>query len=170
MESRTGIKGIVTITHMRGDKVLSRQVVNNLITDAGDEYYAKKGIVGVSPASPTAPTAASGMKLGTGATAPAKSGAGAALGAYITGSNVVFDSTFPSASDAGSGWQATYKTTFPAGTATNSAITEVIICNDQADNTASTAAETYSRATFTAVDKTADDSLIIEWDHVFLGA
>lgn len=170
MKNRTGIKGYVKITHMRGDKILSAQIVNNLITDAGDEYYAKKGIVGVSPANPSAPTAASGMKLGTGATAAAKSGAGAALGSYISGSNVVFDSSFPAASDAGSGWQATYKTTWPAGTATNSAITEAIICNDQSDNTASTAAETYARVTFSAVNKTADDSLIIEWDHVFLGA
>lgn len=144
----------------------------NLITTAGDEYYAKKGIVGISPANPSAPTAANGMKLGTGTTAAAKSGAGAALVTYKSASNVVFDATFPSAAAVGGdgGWNATYKTTWGAGVATDAALTEVVLINDQTDNTASTAAETYSRAVFSAVNKGALDSLAITWTHKFLGA
>ena len=111
------------------------------------------------------------MKLGTGTTAAAKSSTGAALVTYLTGSNAAFDATFPSAAAVGGdgGWNASYKTTWAAGTATNSAITEVAICNDNA-NATSSAANTYARAVFTAINKTASDSLAITWTHKFLGA
>jgi hypothetical protein len=144
----------------------------NLITTAGDEYYAKKGIVGISPANPSAPTAASGMKLGTGTTAVAKSGAGAALVTYESGSNNPFDSTFPSAAAVGgdAGWNASYKTTWGAGDVTETALTEVVIVNDAVTDATSTAANTYSRAVFSAINKGASDSLAITWTHKFLGA
>jgi hypothetical protein len=144
----------------------------NLITTAGDQYYAQKAIVGISPANPSAPTAANGMKLGTGSTAAAKSGAGAALVTYKTASNVAFDATFPSASAVGGdgGWNATYKTTWGAGVATDAALTEVVIVNDQGTNATSTAANTYSRAVISSVNKAAGDSLAITWTHKFLGA
>lgn len=144
----------------------------NLITTAGDQYYCQKGIVAVQPASPAAPTVANGMKLGTGTTAAAKSGAGGALVTYLSGSNVAFDSTYPSSAAVGgdAGWNASYKTTWAAGTATNAAITEVAIVNDQATNATTTAANTYSRAVFGAINKTASDSLAITWTHKFLGA
>lgn len=148
----------------------------NLITTAGDQYYAQKGIVGISPAVPSAPTAASGMKLGTGATAAHKSstaGAGIATGTYITGSNVAFDATYPQAAAVAgtdTGWNATYKTTWPAGTATNAAITEAAIVNNQSTDGQATPAQTYARITFGAVNKGAADSLAITWSHKFLGA
>lgn len=146
----------------------------NLITTAGDQYYAQKAIALVPPQNPAAPTAAQGMKLGTGgATAAAKSSTGASIVTYITGSNLVFDPTYPSAAAVGGdgGWNATYKTTWAAGTATNASISEVAIVNDQTNNAnGSTAANTYARATFTAINKTASDSLAITWTHKFLGA
>jgi hypothetical protein len=144
----------------------------NLVTTAGDQYYAQKGIVGISPANPSAPTAASGMKLGTGSTAAAKSGAGAALITYLTASNIVFDATFPSAASAGgdTGWNATYKSTWAAGVATSATINEVIIANDAGTNATSTAANTYSRAVLSTVNKGASDTLAITWNHKFLGA
>lgn len=144
----------------------------NLVTTAGDQYYAQKAIVGISPANPSAPTAVNGMKLGTGTTAAAKSGAGAALVTYLSASNVAFDSTFPSAAAVGGdgGWNATYKTTWAAGVATNSAITEAVIVNDQATNATTTAANTVARVVFSAVNKGASDTLAITWTHKFLGA
>lgn len=145
----------------------------NIVTTPGDEYYAKKAIVGVAPANAAAPTAASGMKLGTGSTAAAKSGAGAAsLGAYITGSNNPFDATFPSAAAVGGdgGWNATYKTSWAAGDVTNAAITEVVIVNDAGTDATSTLANTYARAVIAAVNKAAGDSLAITWTHKFLGS
>lgn len=145
----------------------------NLITTAGDQYYAQKAIVGISPANPSAPTAMNGMKLGTGTTAAAKSGAGGALVTYLSGSNVAFDSTYPQASAVAgtdTGWNAIYKTTWAAGVATNSAITECAIVNDQATNATSTAANTAARVVFSAQNKGALDSLAITWSHKFLGA
>lgn len=144
----------------------------NLITDAGDLYYASKAIVGISPANPSAPTAMSGMKLGTGTTAAAKSGAGAALVTYISGSNNPFDASFPATQNLGGGLgvNAQYKTSWAAGDVTNSAITEAVIVNDAGTDATSTAGNTAHRITFTAIDKAAGDSLVITWNAKFLGA
>jgi hypothetical protein len=143
---------------------------HNLITDAGDLYYAGKAIVGISPANASAPTAANGMKLGTASTAATKTDAG--LATYLSGSNAAFDSTYPQTANLGTtlGVNAVYKTTWAAGTATSSTINEVVIVNDQATNADSTAANTYSRAVLTTVNKTSSDSLAVTWNHKFLGA
>jgi hypothetical protein len=146
--------------------------VRNLITDAGDLYHAQKVITAIAPAGASAPTAMTGMKLGTGTTAAAKSGAGGALVTYLTASNQAFDATYPQTSNlgAGLGVAAVYKTTYAAGTATNSAITEAVIVNDSSTNATSTAANSISRVVFTAINKGALDTLAITWSHKFLGA
>lgn len=77
-QETTAIKGVAVVEVIDKDgKVKSREEIHNIVTDVGDEYYAKKAIVGIAPANATAPTAASGMKLGTGVTAASKTGAGA---------------------------------------------------------------------------------------------
>jgi hypothetical protein len=156
------------------DGLLKQRVeFGNLITDAGDLYLAQKAITAIAPASPAAPTAMTGMKLGTGATAVAKSGAGAALVTYLTGSNLAFDATYPQTANlgAGLGVNAVYRTTWAAGVATNAAITEVVMVNDSATNATSTAGNTASRALFaSAINKTATDSLVVTWNHKMLGA
>ncbi|GIE35903.1 hypothetical protein Ait01nite_089480 [Actinoplanes italicus] len=162
------------IAELRDGDGRTKQLVpfRNLITDAGDLYIAGKVIVGIAPASPSAPTAANGMKLGTGGTAVAKSGAGGALVTYLTASNVAFDATYPQTANLGGGLgvNSVYRTTWAAGVATNSAITEVAIVNDQASNATSTAGNTYSRALITTVNKGASDSLQITWNWKALGA
>jgi hypothetical protein len=65
---------------------------------------------------------------------------------------------------------AVYKTTWGAGVATSSALTEVVIVNDAGTNATSTAANGISRSVFTLVNKGASDSLAITWNHKFLGA
>lgn len=148
----------------------------NLITDAGDLYYATKAVVSISPANGTAPTAVTGMKLGTSTTAAAKASTGGALVAYITGSNAVFDTTggpYPTVVNlgAGLGVNAVYKTTWAAGTATNATINEVVIVNDAGTNATTSVANTISRAVLSStVNKTASDTLAITWNHKFLGA
>ena len=144
----------------------------NLITDAGDLYVAQKVITAISPANPSAPTAMSGMKLGTGTTAVAKNGAGGALVTYLAASNVAFDATYPQTSNlgAGLGVTAVYKTTWAAGVATNAAITEAVIVNDAATNATTSAANTGSRVVFTAINKGASDTLAITWSWKYLGA
>ena len=181
ISSNGGIKGYGTIELFRDvDQDRPRELWQpdltvpfaNLITDAGDLYIAGKVIVAIGPANPTAPTAMNGMKLGTGVTAAAKSGAGGALVTYLTASNVAFDATFASTNNlgAGLGVEARYKTTWGAGVATNTAITEAAIVNDQATNATTSAANTGSRIVFTAINKGASDSLAITWAWKFLGA
>jgi hypothetical protein len=172
-KDKLGIVGFGVVELRGPDGRLKRATpFANLITTAGDQYYAQKAIVGISPANPSAPTAMNGMKLGTGTTAAAKSGAGGALVTYLTASNIAFDSTYPQAAAVGgdTGWNAIYKTTWAAGVATNSAITEAVIVNDQATNATSTAANTAARVVFSAQNKGALDSLAITWSHKFLGA
>jgi len=143
----------------------------NLITDAGDLYYAGMAIALVTPAAPAQPTKMTGMKLGTGSTAVAKAGAGAALVTYISGSNNPFDATWPVTANlgAGLGVNGQYKTSWLAGDVTNAAITEAVICNDAGTDATSTAANTAHRIVFTAINKAASDSLIITWNAKFLG-
>jgi hypothetical protein len=173
LPSGMGLKGF-GIAHVFDEDGKTKQLVPfaNLVTTAGDQYYCQKGIVGVSPSTPSAPTIASGMKLGTTGTAAAKSSTGSLLVAYLTASNIAFDSTFPSSASAGgdTGWNATYKSTWGAGVATSSTINEVVIVNDAAANATSTAANTYSRAVLSTVNKGALDTLAVTWNHKFLGA
>lgn len=147
--------------------------MKNLITDAGDLYYATRAVASVSPGGPSQPTLVTGMKLGTGSTAVSKAGAGSALVTYKSGSNVVFDATYPQVLNlgAGLGVQGVYRVTFAAGVATDTALTEVVIVNDAASNATSTAGNTISRVLFpTAINKGASDTLAVTWNHKFLGA
>jgi hypothetical protein len=148
-----------------------RRDIPNLITDAGDLYYAGMAIALVSPAAPAQPTKMTGMKLGTGTTAAAKNGAGAALITYLAASNKVFDASFPVTVNlgAGNGVQGQYKTTWGAGVATNAALTEAVIVNDAGTDATSSAANTAHRVVFTAINKGASDTLVITWNALFKG-
>lgn len=163
--------GVVSLVDRDG-RVLDLEPFANRITTAGDEYYARRGAAGIGTPNIAQPTLMSGMKLGTGTTAASKSGAGAALVTYKTGSNAAFDTTHPTVAAVGgdTGWNIVYKTTWAAGTATDAALTEAVIVNDSATNATSTAANTLSRVVFTAKNKTVDDTLAITWTHTFLGA
>jgi hypothetical protein len=152
--------------------VKDERKIGNLITTAGDEYYAKRGAAGVLPAAPADVTKVTGMKLGTGTTAAAKSGAGALLVTYEPASNNLFDASFPVLVDltGDTGWQIQYKTTWAAADVTEVALTEAVIVNDAAADATSTAPNTISRVVFTAINKTATDSLVITWNHTFNAA
>lgn len=137
----------------------------NLVTSVGDRLYASRGAGLSTSALPT------GMRLGTGSTAVAKTGAGAAIVTYLSGSNKAFDATFPSEA-AG---VVTYKRTYAAGEATSgSAITEAVINTDTITNdnaTTATAANTISRVLLAGIgSKGASDVLTITWTHTILGA
>lgn len=175
LDAAQGLKGaaLIEVFHGHPDNGDLKQVVEveNLITDAGDLYYAGMAIALVTPAAPAQPTKMTGMKLGTGTTAAAKSGAGGALVTYITGSNNPFDATWPVTSNlgAGLGVLGQYKTSWLAGDVTNAAITEAVICNDAGTDATSTAANTAHRIVFTAINKLSTDSLVITWSAKFLG-
>jgi hypothetical protein len=115
---------------------------------------------------------AQGMKLGTGSTAVAKSGAGAALVTYLSGSNKAFDSGYPQTSGTSGGRVITYKRTYAAGEATSgSAITEAVLFLDFNADATSTAANTIARVLLSpANSKGASDTLTVTWTHTILGA
>jgi hypothetical protein len=145
-------------------KLKAQVEVHNLITTVGDIMYAHRGS-GISspPATPT------GMRIGTGSTAVAKTGAGAAIVTKITAGNKAFDGTFPSiASNV-----VTYKVTYAPGEGTTaSPVTEAVIVNDTiGTDTATAAANTISRALIAGVgSKAAGDTLVLTWTHTLTGA
>lgn len=140
--------------------------VKNLVTAIGDQYYAGRAAL-----SSSLPAQVTGFRLGTGSTAVAKTGAGAAIVTYLSGSNKANDASFPTAA-AG---VVTWKRTYAAGEATTgSAITEVVLNTDTIANdnaTTATAANTIARALLTGIaSKGASDTLTITWTHTLLGA
>jgi hypothetical protein len=163
-DDTVGIHGTV-IVELRGPdgELKGYCKTHNLVTAVGDQLYASRGAGLTSSALPT------GMKLGQGSTAVAKTGAGAGLVTYLSGSNQAFDATYPSVASG----VATYKVTYAAGTATTaSAITEVVIPTDTiATNATSTVANTISRAILAGIgSKGASDTLTVTWTHTILGA
>lgn len=173
MNSKTGIKGHGTLwLYDAQGNLKESQDFTNLITTAGDLYYATRSVQDVLPADIADATPVTGMKLGTGTTTPAKSGAGAALVNYETGSNLPFASTYPQIAAIGTdvGYRLTYFVSWGPGVATETALTEAVIVNDSSTDDTSLAANTIARVTFTAVNKQAGDTLQIAWAHDFLGA
>jgi hypothetical protein len=140
---------------------------HNLVTQVGDQLYAERG-AGISspPATPT------GMKLGTGSTSAAKTGAGAALTTYLTDSHQAFDATYPQSSLSGSARRVTYIVTYAPGKATSaSPITEAVIVNETLADATSAAAATVARCIITGVgSKGAGETLTITWVHDLMGS
>lgn len=133
---------------------------DNICTQKGLERYVSGG-AGVSGA-PAVPT---GMKYGSGATAVALTGAGAALVTYISGSNLPF-TTAPAGAVNGSAWRVTYICSWAAGVGTTaSSISEVVIVNDAATDATSTAANTYHRVLASIGVKTSTDVLTFTWTY-----
>lgn len=163
--SAAAIRGTVTAVLTGPDGVeKARCVTHNLITAVGDQYYAGRAALASS-----LPAQVTGMKLGTGSTAPAKSGAGAALVTYLSGSNKAIDGGYPTAS----GGVVTWRRTYAAGEATTaSAITEVaLVTTTIATDATSTAADTIARALLSGIaSKGAGDTLTVTWTHTLLGA
>ena len=180
-EQSTAISAVTVERFDEHGKLIERFEGKNLVTQVGDQMYYERGAGISSP--PAAPT---GIRLGSGATsganAIAKTGAGAALTTYLSGSNKAFDSTYPQSSlkpaattpvtpyDAR---QITYKRTYAAGEATTaSPITEAVIVNDTiATDATSTAANTISRLPVTGISaKGSSDVLTVVWNHYLAGA
>jgi hypothetical protein len=144
-------------------RVKARSVSRNLVTATGNQYYAGRAALSTS-----LPAQVTGMKLGTDDTAPATTGGGAALGAYLSGSDHAIDGSFPTAT----GGVVTWKATYAAGEASSDdPITEVVLVTDTLADSTSDAAHTISRALLTGIaSKGADDSLAITWTHTLLGS
>lgn len=158
--------------HLDGDPLaldgdLLHGEFTNLVTQVGDEYYGERAAGIASP-----PAQVTGMQLGTGTTAVAKTGAGAAVVTYVSGSNVAIDGSFPTSALQGSSRRIQWKTTWGAGVATATGIAEVVLINQSiATNAAAAAADTIARALLSpTVNKGASDTLAVTWNHDLLGA
>lgn len=139
----------------------------NLVSQVGDQYYGERAAgIGSPPAQVT------GMQLGTGTTAVAKTGAGAAVVTYVSGSNVAIDGGFPTSALSGSSRRIQWKTTWGAGVATATGISEVVLINQTiGTDSGAPAANTIARALISpAKDKGAADTLAVTWNHDLLGA
>ena len=164
---RCKIRGTITLVHTRRDpetdavRVLERRVVKNLITQYGDQFYGERAS-GIG-----AHTVPSGMKLGTGTTAVAKTGAGAATVTYLTGSNRPFVGGFPASSLEVAARRIEYQSFWDEGVATSATIAEVMLTNqDVLADDASVVGDTIARHVFSPViDKQATDTLTITWAH-----
>jgi hypothetical protein len=162
------VRGLVVAElYDRRGELKARCETSNLITQIGDQYYGERAAGIASP-----PGQVTGMKLGTGSTAVAKTGAGAALVTYLSGSDIAIDATYPQSSLSGSSRRITWRTTWAAGVATTaSPITEVVLVIDTLADATSTAANTIARALLTGIgSKGASDSLVVTWTHDLLGA
>jgi hypothetical protein len=159
------IEGLVLFEwHDQDGKKFHESEQANLITTTGDAYYVGRAVL-----SSGQPAQVTGMKLGTGATAASKSGAGAALVTYLAASNKALDATFPSVAAN----VATFKRTYAAGEATSgSNITEAVLVTDAIGTDAtSSAANTISRVLLASpAPKAAGDTLTVTWTHTFTGA
>lgn len=168
MHEATTIKGRITWRLTAGDGSLVREgEVENLVTTIGDRMYAERG--GAVSGAPAAPT---GMKLGTGGGAPAKTGSGAALTTYLSNSHQGFESGYPQGSAAGSARRVSYSCVYGPGKGTSgSPVTEVVLVNESLTDATSAAGATIARALLSGIgSKGADQTLSITWTHDLLGA
>lgn len=149
------------------DEIRDAGFFKNLITRIGDQYYGERASgIGSPPAQIT------GMQLGTGTTAVAKTGAGAAIVTLVASSLVAIDGGFPTSALSGSSRRIQWKTTWPAGTATANGIAEWVLANQSTGTqTAVPEANTIARALASpTVNKGAGDSLAVTWNNDILGA
>ena len=142
----------------------------NLITQVGDQYYGERAAGITSP-----PDQVTGMQLGEGTTAVAKTGAGAAIVTYISGSDQANESGFPASTletvDGDDKRQIRWRAFWDEGEATNNTINEVVLVNRTLDGSAATEAQTIARALFdSTIDKGASDTLRVTWDHHLFAA
>jgi hypothetical protein len=144
-----------------------RTEFENLVTEVGDEYYGERAAGIASP-----PGQVTGMQLGTGTTAVAKTGAGAAIVTLVASSLVAIDGSFPTSALQGSSRRIQWKTTWAAGVATSDNIAEVALVNQAVvTQTVAPASATISRALLVPdVDKAAGDTLAVTWNHDLLGS
>lgn len=157
-----GLTGEVIMRAFRDGELINEWVEKNLITQYGDQYYAERAAAIGSNA------AATGMKLGTGTTAAAKTGAGAALVTYLAGTNVGFDST-PASSLISGTRKITYISSWGAGVGTG-APQELVLVNDATGNATSPVGATIARVVLTSPPaKGASDVWTATWEHNFLG-
>ncbi len=144
-----------------------REEGRNLVTDYGDEHVGERMYL-------DGQEIVTGMRLGTDSgTAASKAGAGAAIVAYISGSQEALDAV-PIGVDKGTllGWRVPHICTWVAGDVTNATINEVVLTDETPiTDVAGAVGNTVARFIFgSTIDKQAGDQLVVTWNVDFLGA
>lgn len=160
------VKGIVhaLLTGPDGE-VKYEKTLENLITLIGLQMLGERATGITSP-----PNQVSGGKLGTGTTAVAYTGAGAALVTYLSGTQVAVNSGYPQSSAPGSPSTGTrqirWQFVWAAGVGTNTALAEAVIVNESTLTDATTAAaNTLARVLLSpTINKGSSDQLTLTWD------
>lgn len=164
--SKAAVRGFLVIDLIGPDgKIKDHQEVENLITEYGDRYYAERaaGVAG-------APAVATGMQLGTGTTAPVKTGAGSSIVTLVAASLVALNPTIPTSALSAGARRLGYSCSWAAGVATSATINEIALVNQAiATQTVAPAGSTIARALI-SVNKGASDVLNVTWYHDLLGA
>ncbi len=150
--------------------------MKNIVTDAGDLYYAERSGGAPTPPTPTNFTAAlifdGIMELYAGASAaPAKGNDRSAMVALVTASAKAMDATYPKINDDDTdnpGRAAdiiTYRVSYTTGEANNATIEDVIITNPSPG----ASEPILMQAEFTTFAKTSSDTLKVWVNHQPLG-
>ena len=172
----TAVDGLLHVRLFNEDDTLASELwVPNMVTDIGDKYYAEAGAALCANGTVAAPAGITGMRLGTGVTAASKTGAGAAIGTYISGSNVAITGGYPTSSQpggAGTARRIIWRGTWNPGVATANSISEVVVTNETPlSNVAGVAANTIARAVLSPVqNKGATQTMVVDWYHDILGS
>lgn len=153
-------KGTVHV-ELRGPdgEIKQEYTTENIITAIGNQMIAEQSAnISTPPARPT------GMRLGTGTTAVATTGAGAALVTYKAGSNATIIAP-TSGAGAGTSRRITWGGSWAAGVATDTALAEAVIVNDTIATDATTGApNTMARVLLSPqINKGAADTLSLTW-------
>ncbi len=166
-KSNVPVGGNVVVELFGPDGVLKyHEIGENLVTDYGDEHVGERMYL-------DGQEIVTGMRLGTGATAASKAGAGAAIVTYESGSQEALDAV-PIGVDkgAGLGWRVPHICTWIAGDVTEVALAEVVLTDETPiTDVAGVVGDTVARFVFgSTIDKQAGDSLVVTWNVDFLGA
>lgn len=164
LASEASLKGFVHAVLRNGDGEIGFEaLLENIVTQVGNQYYAERAAGIASP-----PGQVTGMRLGTGTTAVATTGAGAAIVTYVTGSQAAIAGGFPtSGAGGGTSRRITWQSSWAAGVATNAALAEAVITNEASlTDVAGTAANTIARVLLSpTINKGAADTLSLTWQH-----
>ena len=151
---------VAVLTHLDGSEEMIPGA--NIVTNAGDEYYA-------SGAAGTPAWAVAGMRLGTGVIAPGKTDTD--VQTFLAGSGKAIDATYPKVSDndtdnTGAGTKVvTWRVSYALAEANGTAISELAIVDSITLPT-----KALNRALFAAAfNKTASDTLKVFVNHTFNG-
>lgn len=161
MKEEIRILGVVEVSVLGPQGIIKfHSIQPNIVTAVGDGIYTSRAVSGTSS------TFVNGMKLGTGSTAPSKSGAGAVLSSYVPDSNQTLSGQ-PSIN----GSSVTYSAEWGKGKATTeSPITEVALIMDEEVDGPSPSSSVVARALVSEIPKKGpEDVVIINWTHNFLG-